>query len=188
MLIEITVHNRGDEAATLHLLPTLWFRNDWSWVSRNARPQIEIVAKDGSGLVLKTAHRELEPYWLYGEATDDVLFTENETNMALVGTVALLTAAFLLVARIFRLGFLADFLSRTVLVGFLAGVGIQVGIAMLPDMEEIVTDVFTWTWFSEPHGYNFNGHLVRYAEGNLCIDPVQPTDACRTSPPICSGP
>ena len=45
-------------------------------------------------------------------------------------------------------------------------------------MDEIVADVFTWTWFSEPHGYNFNGHLVRCAEGNLCIDPVQPTDAC----------
>ncbi len=58
----------------------------------------------------------------------------SEKYMALVGMVALLTAAFLLVARIFRLGFLSDFLSRTVLVGFLAGVGIQVGIAMLPDM------------------------------------------------------
>jgi MFS superfamily sulfate permease-like transporter len=54
--------------------------------------------------------------------------------MALVGAVALLTAALLLLARIFRHGFLSDFLSRTVLVGFLAGVGIQVGIAMLPDM------------------------------------------------------
>ena len=58
----------------------------------------------------------------------------SERYMALVGIVALMTAAFLLVARIFRLGFLADFLSRTVLVGFLAGVGVQVGIAMLPDM------------------------------------------------------
>ena len=48
--------------------------------------------------------------------------------------VALLTAALLLLARIFRLGFLADFLSRTVLVGFLAGVGVQVSIAMLGDM------------------------------------------------------
>ena len=58
----------------------------------------------------------------------------SERYMALVGIVALMTAAFLLVARIFRLGFLADFLSRTVLVGFLAGVGVQFGIAMLPDM------------------------------------------------------
>ncbi|MBL8418197.1 MAG: SulP family inorganic anion transporter [Dechloromonas sp.] len=54
--------------------------------------------------------------------------------MSLVGMVALQTAALLLVARIFRLGFLADFLSRTVLVGFLTGVGFQIGIAMLGSM------------------------------------------------------
>ncbi|MFM0643966.1 SulP family inorganic anion transporter [Paraburkholderia bryophila] len=53
---------------------------------------------------------------------------------SLAAMVALLTAGLLLVARIFKLGFLADFLSRTVLVGFLAGVGVQVGIAMLGDM------------------------------------------------------
>ena len=58
----------------------------------------------------------------------------SEKYMALVGMVALLTAVFLLVARILKLGFLADFLSRTVLVGFLTGVGFQVGIAMLGDM------------------------------------------------------
>jgi MFS superfamily sulfate permease-like transporter len=55
----------------------------------------------------------------------------SEKYMTLVGMVALLTAASLLMARIFKLGFLADFLARTVLVGFLTGVGIQVGIAML---------------------------------------------------------
>jgi len=54
--------------------------------------------------------------------------------VALAGMVALLTAGLLLIARVFKLGFLADFLSRTVLVGFLAGVGVQVGIAMLGDM------------------------------------------------------
>src|SRR5256886_16733073 len=58
----------------------------------------------------------------------------SEKYMALVGMVALLTAGLLLLARILKLGFLADFLSRTVLVGFLAGVGIQVGMAMLGDM------------------------------------------------------
>ncbi|HEY1608925.1 MAG TPA: SulP family inorganic anion transporter [Paraburkholderia sp.] len=57
--------------------------------------------------------------------------------IALAGTTALLTACLLLLARIFRLGFLADFLSRTVLVGFLAGVGVQVGVAMLGDMTGI---------------------------------------------------
>jgi sulfate permease, SulP family len=54
--------------------------------------------------------------------------------MMLASMVALLTAFMLLAARIFKLGFLADFLSRTVLVGFLAGVGVQVSIAMLGDM------------------------------------------------------
>jgi sulfate permease, SulP family len=54
--------------------------------------------------------------------------------MALAGMVALLTAGFLPLARIFKLRFLADFLSRTVLVRFLTGAGFQVGIAMLGDM------------------------------------------------------
>jgi high affinity sulfate transporter 1 len=58
----------------------------------------------------------------------------SEAYVTLVGMVALLTAALLLLARIFRLGFLADFLSRTVLVGFLTGVGVQVSIAMLGEM------------------------------------------------------
>jgi SulP family sulfate permease len=54
--------------------------------------------------------------------------------MALVGMVALQTAGLLVLARIFKLGFLADFLSRTALTGFLTGVGVQVGTAMLGDM------------------------------------------------------
>jgi sulfate permease, SulP family len=58
---------------------------------------------------------------------------------ALVGMTALLTAGLLLLARVFRLGFLADFLSRTVLTGFLTGVGCQVGIAMLGDMLGVAT-------------------------------------------------
>jgi high affinity sulfate transporter 1 len=58
----------------------------------------------------------------------------SEKYMALAGMTAMLTAGLLLVARIFKLGFLADFLSRTVLTGFLTGVGFQVGIAMFGDM------------------------------------------------------
>src|ERR1700751_5082488 len=53
---------------------------------------------------------------------------------SLAGLVALLTAGLLLLARLLKLGFLADFLSRTVLIGFLTGVGFQVGIAVLSDM------------------------------------------------------
>jgi len=44
-------------------------------------------------------------------------------------------------------------------------------------MREILTGIFTWPWFSEPHGYNFNGHFIQHASGNLCIDPVEPSDA-----------
>jgi len=71
---------------------------------------------------------------IFSSSLSSMAVPASEQYMALVGAVALLTAALLLVARIFKLGFLADFLSRTVLVGFLAGVGIQVGIAMLRDM------------------------------------------------------
>jgi sulfate permease, SulP family len=58
----------------------------------------------------------------------------SEQYVALAGVVALLTAGFLLVARLFKLGFIADFLSQTVLAGFLTGVGFQVGIAVLGEM------------------------------------------------------
>jgi len=59
---------------------------------------------------------------------------ESERYVALAGIVALLTAGYLLLARAFKLGFLADFLSQTVLVGFLTGVGVQVGIAVSGEM------------------------------------------------------
>jgi glyoxylase-like metal-dependent hydrolase (beta-lactamase superfamily II) len=42
-------------------------------------------------------------------------------------------------------------------------------------MREVLSGIWTWPWFSEPHGYNFNGHLILQAGGNLCIDPVEPT-------------
>ncbi len=78
LLIRITAFNRGPEAAVLHLLPTLWFRNDWSWQPGRPRPRI---APEGPG-VLKTSHRTLEPYWLHFDpgACDQLLFTENESN------------------------------------------------------------------------------------------------------------
>ena len=43
-------------------------------------------------------------------------------------------------------------------------------------MRELLTDIFTWPWFSEPHGYNFNGHFIRHAGRNLCVDPVEPSE------------
>lgn len=43
-------------------------------------------------------------------------------------------------------------------------------------MREIVKDILTWSRFSEPHGYDFNGHLIRHPGGNICVDPVEPSD------------
>jgi SulP family sulfate permease len=65
---------------------------------------------------------------------------QSEHYVALAGMLALLTAGCLLLARLLRLGFLADFLSQTVLIGFLAGVGVQVGIAMLGEMLGVPVD------------------------------------------------
>jgi len=43
-------------------------------------------------------------------------------------------------------------------------------------MREIVDGIFTWSWLSEPHGYDFNGYFIRWPEGNLCVDPVEPDE------------
>jgi glyoxylase-like metal-dependent hydrolase (beta-lactamase superfamily II) len=43
-------------------------------------------------------------------------------------------------------------------------------------VREILAGIFTWPWFSEPHGYNFNGHFIRHAGRNLCVDPVEPSE------------
>jgi sulfate permease, SulP family len=69
-----------------------------------------------------------------GAALAKMAVPESASYVRLAGLAALLTGALLLVARLARLGFLANFLSRTVLLGFLAGVGIQVAVAQLPDM------------------------------------------------------
>jgi MFS superfamily sulfate permease-like transporter len=71
---------------------------------------------------------------IFASGLTDMAKPETAHYMDLVEVVALLIAGLLLLARIFRLGFLADFLSRTVLVGFLTSVGFQVGIAMLGSM------------------------------------------------------
>jgi len=76
ILIRITVHNRGPEAARLRVLPTLWFRNTWSWGDDEPKP---LLREAGLGLIQAT-HPELGNYWLYSEGPSEFLFTENETN------------------------------------------------------------------------------------------------------------
>ena len=71
---------------------------------------------------------------IFASGVSDLAPAASARYVALAGAVALLTAAFLLLARLLQLGFIADFLSQTVLVGFLTGVGFQVGIAVLGEM------------------------------------------------------
>jgi hypothetical protein len=80
LFIRITVANRGPDAAAVQLLPTLWFKDDWTWYPGNARPHIDIDRREADCLVLKTTHRKLQSYWLYGEPPQHALFTENESN------------------------------------------------------------------------------------------------------------
>ena len=75
ILVRITVHNRGPQAARLHLLPTLWFRNTWSWSNAGAKPVMR--ATDG-GIV--ASHPELGDRTLACEGAPELLFTENESN------------------------------------------------------------------------------------------------------------
>ncbi|MEW6271758.1 MAG: glucosidase [Thermodesulfobacteriota bacterium] len=82
VLIRITVTNRGPEPASLHVLPTLWFRNTWSWGrSRDERPRIERAA-DGAGDAIVARHPSLGRYRLSAEGAERWLFTDNETNAA----------------------------------------------------------------------------------------------------------
>jgi len=76
MLIRITVHNRGSETAELHLLPTLWFRNTWSWGQDATKPTIRQVEK-GSALA---SHAQLGDRTLDCDGNPELLFTENESN------------------------------------------------------------------------------------------------------------
>jgi hypothetical protein len=80
MLIQITVHNRGPEPATLQLLPTLWFRNDWSWGEEVTRPTLRQLAQDETGGIVALSHRDLGERCFYAEGASALLFTENETN------------------------------------------------------------------------------------------------------------
>ncbi|MBC8139177.1 MAG: glucosidase [Fibrella sp.] len=84
--IQITAHNRGPETAPLHLLPTLWFRNTWSWEDRHPKPNLCHVETSPEGAALVVArHTRLGTYHLNcetisGAGQPKLLFTENETN------------------------------------------------------------------------------------------------------------
>ncbi len=76
LLIRISVHNRGPEAARLHLLPTLWFRNTWAAEPTEAKPVLHAL----ENAAIQASVPGLGDYTLQCEAASDLLFTENETN------------------------------------------------------------------------------------------------------------
>jgi hypothetical protein len=92
ILIQISVANRGSEPAGLHVLPTLWFRNTWSWASGTSRPTLDVLPLDAQLTTVHSAVRarhtdpklqaELGEYTLSCEGKPPLLFTENDTNHA----------------------------------------------------------------------------------------------------------
>jgi hypothetical protein len=95
VLVEITAWNRGPEAATLHLLPTLWFRNTWSWRGGEPKPVLREIPGAAGGvfqspppaatvearaLVVAASHPDLGEVRLVCEGAEELLFVENETN------------------------------------------------------------------------------------------------------------
>ena len=91
ILMRVVVRNRGPETETLHVLPTLWFRDDWSWDPTAVRPEMSATS---DGASIRTSHPDLGTYELsVGPGPEgsrpDLLFCENETNVARIyGTAA----------------------------------------------------------------------------------------------------
>ena len=76
VLIRVTVHNRGPEAARLRVLPTLWFRNTWSWGDKTPKPSLRRLHEGA----IRATHHELGEYTLVCDGSPELLFTENESN------------------------------------------------------------------------------------------------------------
>jgi len=77
ILLRVTVHNRGPDEATLHVLPQLWFRNTWSWKATPRKPRLSVQAAG----VIEAVHAKLGTYCLHVENEPPLLFCDNETNV-----------------------------------------------------------------------------------------------------------
>jgi hypothetical protein len=80
ILMLVTAHNRGPDAATLHALPTLWFRNTWSWGDEVEQPLLHAVGGAPQTAAARASHPELGDWLLLTDASAPLLFCENETN------------------------------------------------------------------------------------------------------------
>jgi hypothetical protein len=79
ILIQISLCNRGREAASLHLLPTLWFRNAWTWWSDLPKPSLRQRPEENT-VTIETSHADLGGFLLHCDGNPPLLFTENDTN------------------------------------------------------------------------------------------------------------
>jgi hypothetical protein len=87
VLLEITAHNRGPGAAALQVLPQLWFRNTWSWKEGAPRPQlaeadVRLPLGPLDARVVEARHEQLGRMFLHAEKSAELLFTDNDTNVA----------------------------------------------------------------------------------------------------------
>jgi hypothetical protein len=80
LLIQFSVINRGPDPATLDVLPSLWFRNTWTWWPGTARPSLKQVPVKKGVQAITASHAKLGERYLYCEGDVQLLFTENETN------------------------------------------------------------------------------------------------------------
>lgn len=80
ILIRIEVCNRGKDKASIAVLPTMWFRNTWSFGMIKDKPDIVLLRESSEWDMLKAAHEQAGTYFLACEKGDKILFTENETN------------------------------------------------------------------------------------------------------------
>jgi hypothetical protein len=80
ILIKITASNRGPDPADLHLLPSVWFRNTWSWGKDLRRPTVKKSPSNNGSRCAEMEHWQYGKRWLLCEGTPELLFTENETN------------------------------------------------------------------------------------------------------------
>ena len=76
ILMRVTVHNRGPEEATIHLLPQLWFRNTWSWKQNSGKPELTLTNRGA----IAVKHGELGAFNLHCDGQREILFCDNETN------------------------------------------------------------------------------------------------------------
>jgi hypothetical protein len=80
LLMRVTVCNRGPETAPVHVLPTVWFRNTWSWNGDTGRGQLRALPASGGAAAIEVDTVRYGRRWIYFDGGPELLFTENETN------------------------------------------------------------------------------------------------------------